>query len=112
MIERVSLKSSAKKQGGLYFPTKKDVEFFSTGCNLLDQALGKRTGGGWAKNRIINIIGDKSTGKTGLAIEACANFARKYPKAIIRYRESESAFDELYSEILGMPLDRIDFGDK
>lgn len=41
---------------------------FSTGCVLLDSALG----GGWPYGRMVNVVGDKSTGKTLLAIEACA----------------------------------------
>jgi RecA/RadA recombinase len=52
-----------------------------------------------------------STGKTLMAIEACANFARKYPKGNIYYRESESAFDEPYAQALGMPIDRVQFID-
>lgn len=43
--------------------------------------------------------------------EASANFAMTYPKAKIRYRESEAAFDQAYAAALGMPVDRIDFGD-
>lgn len=41
----------------LYENTK--VEFFPSGATLLDLVLG----GGWVKNRIINVVGDKSTGK-------------------------------------------------
>jgi recombination protein RecA len=52
-----------------------------------------------------------STGKTLIAIEAATNFARKYPKAKIRYRETEHAFQQKYAEALGMPLNRVDFGE-
>ena len=62
--------------------------------------------------RMSNIIGDKSSGKTLLAIEACNNFAVTYPRGRIAYREAEAAFDKGYAEALGMPLDRIDFGKK
>lgn len=68
-------------------------------------------GGGWPHGRIINIVGDKSTGKTLLCIEAAANFALQYPGGRIRYREAESAFDRSYAGALGMPLDRVEFGD-
>jgi recombination protein RecA len=84
-----------------------EVEFFPSGCKLLDLALG----GGWAQRRVINIVGDKSTGKTLLCIEAAANFARVHPEGRIRYRESESAFSKSYAATLGMPLDRVDFGE-
>lgn len=95
--------------GGSYFSKPNtSIEFISTGCKNLDLALG----GGWAEGRIANIVGDKSSGKTLQCIEASANFAMKYPKATVRYREAEAAFDESYAEALGMPISRIDFGDK
>jgi recombination protein RecA len=106
---RVRLDSPSEESGGLYHYEEPDVkEFIPSGCTLLDQVLG----GGWAMRRVSNIIGDKSTNKTGLAIEACNNFARKYPKnrSQIYYREAEAAFDRNYAaNKLGLPLDRIDF---
>ena len=57
----------------------------------------------------MNIVGDKSSGKTLLAMEAIANFALAYPDGWIRYAESEAAFDEPYAAALGIPVDRIDF---
>ena len=93
--------------GGAYFSAPKtSVKCIPSGSKLLDLCLG----GGWARNRIANIIGDRSSGKTLLAIEACTNFARILPKANIRYRESERAFDPPYAKALGCPIDRIDFG--
>jgi recombination protein RecA len=73
----------------------------------LDLALG----GGWVLGRVSNVVGDKSTGKTLLAIEACNNFVRTYPGGRAKYRESEAAFDQPYAGAIGMPLDRVDFGD-
>jgi RecA/RadA recombinase/intein/homing endonuclease len=46
------------------------------------------------------------------AIEASANFALRYPKGKIFYREAEAAFDLPYAEALGMPIDKVDFGDR
>jgi recombination protein RecA len=66
---------------------------------LFDEALG----GGWPRARIVNVIGDKSVGKTGLAIEACANYALLSKASNVRYGEAESAFDDQYAEQLGMP---------
>lgn len=71
----------------------------------MDAALG----GGWVLGRVANIVGDRSAGKTLLAIEACANFHRDYPNGHIRYAESEAAFDEKYAEALGMPIGVVDF---
>lgn len=104
MIERVK---RIETGGGNYFAApKSDVSFIPSGSKLLDLALG----GGWAERHVANVIGDSSTGKTLLCIEAGANFSRKYPRSKIRYREVESAFLPNYAEALGLPLDRVDFG--
>jgi recombination protein RecA len=96
------------KAGGNYFSgPKTSLKFIKSGCQLFDLALG----GGWARGRMANIVGDKSTGKTLLAIEACANFARDIPEGDIYYREAEAAFDKPYAEAIGMPLDRVNFGE-
>lgn len=108
MVSRVPLKKKILG-GGSYFTAPKDnIEFISTGCKTLDLALG----GGWAEGRIFNIVGDKSTGKTLQCIEAAANFIMKHPKrGRVKYREAESAFDQSYAQAVGMPLDKVDFGD-
>lgn len=76
-----------------------DLVFFSTGSELLNHAAG----GGWGIGRVANIVGDKSTGKTLLAIEACANFAKMFDGKAIRYAEVEAAFDRPYAYSMGMP---------
>lgn len=79
---------------------------FSSGCTALDCSLG----GGWPLNRMFNIMGDKSTGKTLLAIEACAQFLRLYGRdADIHYIETEAAFDAAYAAALGLQTGRIHF---
>jgi protein RecA len=79
------------------------LEFISTGCALLDQVMG----GGYVLGRMSNIIGDKSTGKTLLAIEAVVNFLRRYSDGYVRYSEAESAFDQKYAAAMGMPVDKV-----
>jgi recombination protein RecA len=102
------IKRLRSDEGGNYFAKpKSNIAFISSGSKLLDLALG----GGWAERRIANVVGDKSSGKTLLMIEAAANFAIKYPKGKIMYREAESAFDIPYAKALGMPIDQVDFGD-
>jgi recombination protein RecA len=88
-----------------YFKESK-LDFIKTGCVLFDCVLG----GGWPLGRIANLVGDKSTGKTLCAIEAAANFTRKWPDGHIWYREAEAAFDEEYAATLGLPVDKVDFG--
>lgn len=85
-------------------PEPPSILFCRSGCTTFDLILG----GGWAEGRISNVIGDRSTGKTLLAMEAVTNFARSHAKGSIHYRESEHAFDEPYARSLGMPLDRVD----
>lgn len=98
-----------ERKGGMYFAdAKTDVKFVPTGCTTLDLAMG----GGWVFGRIGNIVGDKSSGKTLMMIEATANYAKLYPKHKIRYWETEAAFDPGYAKALGMPVGRIDFGPK
>jgi RecA/RadA recombinase len=108
-LQRVVIPAEAfdkHKSGGRYFEPQAPLEFISSGCRLLDCVLG----GGWPLSRISNIIGDKSTGKTLLAIEATNSFMRQFPNAMPKYRESEAAFDQAYAASIGMPVDKIDFG--
>lgn len=111
-MERVARSTKANpapraEGGGNYFSSPKpNIQFISSGCKVLDLALG----GGWAEDRISNIVGDKATSKTLLCIEAAVNFARKYKTGKILYRECEAAFDPLYAQALGMPVNRVDFG--
>lgn len=103
---RVSVATEQAKAAASYFidMDKKGIEFISAGASIMDCALG----GGWALGRVANIVGDRSSGKTLLAIEAAANFSARYPTGRIRYAESESAFDENYAEALGMPMHAVD----
>lgn len=103
--KRVKLKDKEKVNGSYFLSEKKDIDFVPTGSTLLDLVLG----GGWAMGRLSNLVGDKASGKSLLAIEACANFAMKYPKGKIYYHEAEAAFDKSYARALGMPIDKVTF---
>lgn len=89
-----------------HYWTDEGTHFVPSGCTVLDCVLG----GGWPLGRIANVVGDKAVGKTLLAIEACANFARTWPDGRIWYREVEAAFDVRYAEKLGLPSARVEFG--
>lgn len=99
--------NQTEEQIGAYFATvkKPGLEYIPSGSTLQDCVLG----GGWPLGRMSNIVGDKSTGKTLLAIEACTNFNLLYPDGQIIYLEAEAAFDTDYANALGMPVDCIDF---
>lgn len=96
---------SEKEREGLYFRKEQRPDCFTTGCTLLDCALG----GGWARNRIVNVVGDSKTGKSLLAIEACANFRKALPNGKIFYIEVEAAFDEDFAATLGLPKGHVEF---
>lgn len=90
---------------GSYF-LDPEVECFSSGCEVLNRALGN----GWPMRRMINVVGDKSTGKTLLMIEAAAQFIQHHKgDAEVVYCECEAAFDKKYAEALGMPLRNVRF---
>ncbi len=74
-------------------------EFLPSGSTLLDLC----NGGGWGLGRVVNIVGDRAVGKTLIAIEACANFAKLYSPSRIRYNEVEAAFNRTYAESMGLP---------
>lgn len=107
MAKRQRLSEDNGSQSLYFTSDKPNIQFIHTGCHLLNCVLG----GGYPLGRVVNIVGDKSTGKTLLAIEACANFKRQYPNGIIFYNEAEAAFDEGYAEALGMPVNDIEFSE-
>ena len=92
-------------KGGLYFHDDSPLGYIKTGSTLLDLVLG----GGYPLGRIVNIVGDESTGKTLLAMEAFANFKRQFPKGKSYFDEAEAAFDDDYIRSLGIPLDDVEF---
>jgi RecA/RadA recombinase len=83
--------------------SNKSLIFIPSGSTQLDLVLG----GGWPLRRISNVVGDKSTGKTQLAIEAMINFLKMYPNGVVEYQEVESAFDIPYAEELGLDVSRV-----
>lgn len=111
MAKRESVQLPPKEEQdpekNIYFATvdKKNIQFIKSGCRLLDCVLG----GGWPFGRVSNIVGDRSAGKSLLAMEACANAHIDYPDAKIYYAESEAAFDEDYAIALGIPVEEIYF---
>lgn len=89
-----------------------DKIFISSGGTLLNLALTNTIDNGYRAGRIVNIVGDKSSGKTLLAIEVMSYayhmLKKKYDMKLI-YDEGEAAFDKEYASKLGLPVDKIDF---
>lgn len=105
-------------------------KFVRSGSDLLDLILG----GGFALKRMTHVVGDPSTGKTQLAIEAATYFLKDYGLANpiyttdkdgnvivdkngnpvqrifqVMYCDAEAAFDTDYAEVLGFPVDDVAF---
>lgn len=65
------------------------VEFVSTGITLYDLVLG----GGYPKGKIVNVVGDNSTGKTLLSLEFLASAKKQLKeKFVCFYDDAESGF--------------------
>lgn len=98
--------AAAPTGGSLYFASEKEhIQFIRSGCTMLDCALG----GGWAAGKVSNIVGDKSTGKTQLAMEAMGSLFKWYPKdGECFYDEAEAAFDDPYARAMSIPIDRVE----
>jgi len=76
------------------------IDYFSSGCKILDLNLG----GGYAKGRMVNIVGDKSTGKTLLTVESlvCNKIKNKDLKII--YDDAEAGFNFNTKAIYGIEI--------
>ena len=96
---------------------KRPSFFLNTGSRVLNLALsGDAWNGGWAGQRLVNIVGDTTTGKTLLGCEAVNqlyyNWHKEGRKVLCSYRDVEAAFDFALAEDFGMPLEWIDWGDE
>ena len=80
-----------------------NVHTISTGSLAVDAVIG----GGFAENRLINIVGHTSSGKTTLALTCCATLQKQNPDANILYVDAECALDPFYAESLGVKMDKI-----
>jgi RecA/RadA recombinase len=95
---------------------KRPSFFLNTGSRLLNLALsGDAWNGGWAGQRLINVVGDTTTGKTLLACEAVNQlyygWSKEGKNVKCTYRDVEAAFDFSLAEEFGMPLDWIEWGE-
>jgi recombination protein RecA len=75
----------------------KPHETISSGSLAIDIASGI---GGWPRNRVIEVFGNESSGKTTLATMACAQFNREGKRAT--YIDVEHSFDPRYAVALGV----------
>lgn len=82
---------------------------FLTGCDLMDTQVGGGEGKGYPGGKVINFVGDKSSGKTFFAIETVvANYYKYKDKLKWVYDDCESGFSFNTKKMYGveiMPLD-------
>lgn len=90
------------------------VEFLATGSTLLNLAASQKgRDGGWARGRIINIVGDGSSGKTLLALEACAHAfygVAKRPSTIYPQPKTVSIVYNNIEGVMDFPIELM-YGD-
>ncbi len=87
------------------------VEFIHSGCTLLNLAAsGKGRKGGWARGRVINLVGDGSSGKTLMALELAAYFFYKIIKIATRLFSKVKSVRVRYNNVEGVmdfPVDKM-----
>jgi len=78
--------------------------FYNSGSTVLNLAAsGRGRGGGWAKGRFVNLVGDGSSGKTLLALECIAHAMAKDPNLLVRYDNGEEVMDFNIRGMFGLP---------
>ncbi|MDQ0568043.1 recombination protein RecA [Mycoplasma yeatsii] len=79
-----------------------NIETFSSGSFLLDNALGI---GGYPKGRIIEIFGPESSGKTTLSLHAISEVQKN--GGIVAFIDAEHSLDPKYCKNLGIDTNKM-----
>ena len=91
--------------------------YIDSGSSVLNLALTGNVLNGWPLGRVSNLYGDRSSGKTLLAINAAASFTNDPPlnkkgepfKEInVVYMDAEAAFPEKFAVDIGLNMDKVD----
>jgi len=107
VLQNGALKEIEKKHGeGSYYLGKKVMPHVdvlcSTGSIDLDNAL---TIGGWPKNRLIEISGKESSGKTTMCLISIAEAQKQ--GHVCAFVDAEQAFDKMFAKKLGVNTDDL-----
>lgn len=90
------------------------IEFFPTGSTTLNLTFAGQPDVGWPRARIINVVGDGSSGKTLLTIEAFFNFLKYIPhaksKLFPKVKKTKAIFNNREG-VLDFPLRKM-YGNK
>lgn len=79
------------------------ISSLATGVFPVDFALR----GGWPRNRLIEVFGPESAGKTTLALMSAAEFQRQFAEGVVWYVDAERTFDMAYAKSFGIASDRF-----
>lgn len=80
-----------------------NLGFISTGNMRLDFELG----GGVAINRIMEVFGRESAGKTTFLLKTIAEFHKQFPEGVAAFIDFEHTFERSYAEALGVDCSRV-----
>lgn len=81
-----------------------DVEYFiSTGCTALDYTIANKRDGGIPVGKITTLSGQSSSGKSLMAIHACANAQKMGGLAI--YLDAEHGFNDDFARRVGLDIE-------
>ena len=85
--------------------TKKKKRFISTGSDIIDIVVGGGIGKGFPIGKIVNIVGDSSSGKSFLACETIAAARSQYGKNLVWcYDDAESGLTHDTSDLYGFDI--------
>jgi recombination protein RecA len=112
-IEGTTLEEIKKKLAERYGTNVRKYErgaatpTYKTGSIKLDQGLG----GGLARGRLTEIIGENTSGKTTLALSVCAEAQKAQPEMSVLYVDKEHTLDTQWAEKIGIDWSRFEHGE-
>ena len=80
-----------------------DAQRERTGILALDLGLG----GGWTLSRVCMLYGEKSSGKSTIALQSIGRILRRYPDHYSAWIDVEGTFDRAWARKLGVDTDRL-----
>jgi len=105
------IKNEIKKRSKL---RKVNVEFFSSGCTMINLAVSGKRKNGVPRCRVTNFVGDGSSGKTLIALETCLSFLKTIPKMKSKIFGSNKVPKVIYNNgegVMDFPLEKM-YGQK
>jgi len=87
------------------------VDFIHSGCSTMNLALsGKAKDGGWARARVLNLVGDRSAGKTAVALELAFSYFKTIKKIKSKIWPTVKRFHIVYNNpegVMDFPIQKM-----